>query len=89
MIHDSFFSQWEQPTSIFSEGHSFVCTLKLKILKDGTVAEATIVKPSGNPIMDQSVLAAAGRVKRIAPLPPGIAEGGAYTINIAFELDQN
>ncbi len=39
--------------------------------------------------MDESVLAAAKRVKRIAPLPDGITEGDAYEVNIAFELDQN
>jgi hypothetical protein len=39
--------------------------------------------------MDESVLAAAKRVKRIAQLPAGIAKGDSYTINIAFELDQN
>ncbi len=38
--------------------------------------------------MDQSVLAAAKRVTRIAPLPDGLATDGTYTVNIAFELDQ-
>ncbi len=38
--------------------------------------------------MDESVLAAAKRVTRIAPLPTALAEDGTYTVNIAFELDQ-
>jgi len=35
------------------------------------------------------LLAAAKRTPKTAPLPEGITKGEAYTINIAFELDQN
>lgn len=89
MIHDSLYSQWDQPTSLFGEGHKFSCVLQIKIAQDGTVADASITKSSGNPVMDESVLAAAKRTKKIAPLPAGLTKGDTYTINIAFELDQN
>jgi TonB family protein len=74
---------------LFGEGHKFSCVLKIVIKKDGTVSDASIVKSSGNPVMDESVLAAAKRVTHIAPLPDGITGGDSYTINIAFELDQS
>lgn len=67
----------------------FVTMLRITIEKDGRISAASVVTPSGNVVMDQSVLAAAQRVKKIAPLPDGITTGGAYTITIAFELDQN
>jgi TonB family protein len=86
LIHDRFFSQWEQPTSIFEQDKSFVCTVKIQIKRDGTIASAEIVRPSGNPLMDQSVLAALNRVSRIDALPTGLGTGDAYTININFEL---
>ena len=89
MIHTSFHDRWDQPTSIFSDGRKFTCVLKIVIAKNGTISDASIVTSSGNPVMDQSVLAAAKRVSRIAPLPDGITKGESYTINIAFELDQN
>jgi TonB family protein len=86
LIHDRFFSQWEQPTSIFEQDKSFVCTVKIQIKRDGTIASAEIVRPSGNPLMDQSVLAALNRVTRIDALPTGLGTSDSYTININFEL---
>ena len=88
LIHDRFYSQWEQPTSIPTEHkHDFVCTLHLTIDHDGTISGFSLAKPSGNPVMDQSVLAAASKVKKIAPLPEGLASGSSYTVNINFELE--
>lgn len=89
MIHDSFFRQWDQPTSVVDASKRFATTLRITIEKDGSISAASVVNSSGNVVMDESVLAAAKRVKRIAPLPDGISKGDAYTINIAFELDQN
>ncbi len=36
--------------------------------------------------MDESVMSAAHRVLKIDPLPAGLGGGGAYTVNINFEL---
>ncbi len=36
--------------------------------------------------MDQSVEAAIARVRQIDPLPAGLGGGGAYSVNINFEL---
>jgi hypothetical protein len=36
--------------------------------------------------MDQSVEDALKRVIQIDPLPPGLGGGGAYSVNINFEL---
>ena len=87
LIHDRFYSQWEQPTSIFDQAKSFVCTVKIRIEKDGTISSAEIVKPSGNPVMDASVLEAAKRVAQIDPPPSGLSSGGGYTVSINFELE--
>jgi len=37
--------------------------------------------------MDESVLTAAKRVPQIDPPPGGLTSGGAYTVNINFELE--
>jgi TonB family protein len=88
LIHDRFYSQWEQPTAIPTEHkHDFVCTLQLTIERNGTISNFSLAKPSGNPVMDQSVLAAAARVTQIAPLPEGLNQNSSYTVNINFELE--
>jgi hypothetical protein len=38
--------------------------------------------------MDQSVMAAADRVRQIDPLPAGITTGDVFEVNVAFKLDQ-
>jgi TonB family protein len=86
LIHDRFFSQWEQPTSIFEQDKSFVCTVKIQIKRDGAIASAEIIRSSGNPLMDQSVLDALNRVTRIDALPSGLGSGETYSVNINFEL---
>ena len=86
LIHDRFFSQWEQPTSIFEQDKSFVCTVKIHIGRDGTIKSSEIVKSSGNPIMDQSVQTALTRVTKIDSPPTGLGSGDGYTVNINFEL---
>lgn len=86
LIHDRFYGQWDQPTSIFDPENRFVTTVRIRIERDGRISQASIVRPSGNPVMDESVKAALGRVKQIDPLPSGLG-GAYYEIQINFELE--
>jgi TonB family protein len=87
LIHDRFFSQWDQPTSIFDSSKRFACTVQIRIERDGRISSAKIVNASGNVVMDQSVEAAIARVRQIDPLPSGLGGGSSYTVNINFELE--
>ena len=87
LIHDRFYSQWDQPTSIFDHDKSFICTVQIRIEKGGEISNVKILKSSGNVVMDESVLAAGRRVMQIDPLPSGLGSGGSYTVNINFELE--
>ena len=88
LIHDRFYNQWEQPTSIPNEHrHDFATILKITIQRDGTISDFSLSKPSGNPVMDQSVLEAARKVIKIAPVPEKMGSSAGYTININFELE--
>lgn len=88
MLHDRFHARWDQPTSIVRNGQDFTTTLKLRIGKDGTILAHEIVNSSGDATMDQSVMAAADRVRQIDPLPAGLATGDVFEVNVAFKLDQ-
>ena len=87
MIHDRFYSQWQQPTSVVSSDQKFVTTVAIRIHKDGTISNTSLANSSGNVIMDESVMAAAQRVTQIDPLPAGLG-GDYYDVKINFELDQ-
>lgn len=88
MLHDRFFSQWAQPTSVVHSGVKMSTLVKLRIEKDGTVSRFTILKPSGNVVVDDSVAAVSKRVTQVDPLPSGLGDG-FYEVNINFELNSD
>ena len=85
MLHDRFFSQWSPPTSLIPPGARMSTLVKLRIEKDGRVSSFTIIRSSGNVVVDESVAAVAKRVTHVDPLPPGLGNG-FYEVNINFEL---
>ena len=82
-LHDYYYSRWEQPVGI---GQDVIATVKLRILKDGTIAKHDMVKSSGNPQMDESVMSAVEKVKQIDPLPAGLGNGEYFDLNVAFKV---
>jgi TonB family protein len=87
MLDDRFTSRWEQPLSIVRSAQQFVTTLKIRIDKDGSIVSREIANSSGNPVMDESVLAAARKVLVVDPLPAGLG-GQTFDVKINFALDQ-
>lgn len=85
MLHDRFFSQWVQPTSVVHSGTRMSTLVKLRIERDGRVSGFTIIRSSGNVVVDESVAAVAKRVTHVEPLPAGLG-GAFYEVNINFEL---
>jgi TonB family protein len=85
MLHDRFYSEWVQPTSVVHSARLSVL-LRIRIQKDGRISEYSIAKSSGNPVVDDSVRAAAARVKQVDPLPSGLG-ADYYDVNINFELN--
>jgi TonB family protein len=85
MLHDRFYSEWVQPTSVVHSARLSVL-LRIRIQKDGRISEYSIAKSSGNPVVDDSVSAAAARVKQVDPLPSGLGDD-YYDVNINFELN--
>jgi TonB family protein len=88
MLHDRFHKAWEQPKSIVATGAKMSTIVKIRIEKDGRVSKFTIVKPSGNTVVDESVAAISQRVTQVDPLPDGLAKGAYYEVKIDFELNE-
>jgi TonB family protein len=85
MLHDRFYSEWVQPTSVVHSAKLTVL-LRIRIEKDGRISNYEIAKSSGNPVVDDSVTAAAARVKQVDPLPAGLGDD-YYDVQINFELE--
>ena len=87
MLHDRFHKAWEQPKSVVATGAKMSSIVKIRIEKDGRVSKFTIVKPSGNVVMDESVSAISKRVTQVDPLPEGLTQKSYYEVKIDFELN--
>jgi TonB family protein len=87
MLHDRFHKAWNQPTSIVASGAKMSTLVKIRIEKDGRVSKFTIIKPSGNVVVDESVAAIAQRVTQVDALPSGLSKGAFYEVKIDFELN--
>jgi TonB family protein len=87
MLHDRFHKEWEQPRTVLATGAKMSTLVKIRIEKDGRVSKFTIVKPSGNVVVDESVAAIAQRVTHVDPLPNGLVKGPDYEVQINFELN--
>ena len=87
-IHDKFYSQWVQPSSLLQAGEKLSAVVKITIQRDGRVTDATLSRSSGNAIMDESVMAAAKHVIQLAPLPAAIKDD-SLVVPIELELNSN
>ncbi len=87
MLHDRFFGGWDQPMSVVATGAKMSTLVRIRIEKDGRVSDFSLVRPSGNIVVDESVEAIAKRVTQVDPLPAGLGNGGHYDVNINFELN--
>jgi TonB family protein len=87
MLHDRFYSEWVQPTTVATAGAKNSVMAKLRIEKDGRVSSFEVVRPSGNSDLDESVKALANRVSRVEPLPDGLGKSDHYDVKINFELN--
>jgi len=89
MLHDRFYSEWVQPTSVSSSSAKNSVLVKIRIEKDGRVSNFEIVRPSDNEELDDSVKAVAKRVTQVDSLPPGLGNGDHYDVKINFELNSD
>jgi TonB family protein len=87
MLHDRFYREWAQPTTVVASGAKLSALVRIRIEKDGRISDFKIVRPSGNVVVDESVEAVGKKVTRVDALPAGIGSGGHYDVNISFALN--
>jgi TonB family protein len=83
LIRQTLYKAWNQPASVDVSGRT--AKVETRFLMDGRIVGYRLVRSSGNPAMDASVLAAMGAVGRIAGLSPEFLAAHP-TITVAFEL---
>ncbi|MBI3986916.1 MAG: TonB C-terminal domain-containing protein [Lentisphaerae bacterium] len=75
---------WRKPGSL-STSAGYVTSVFIRIQRDGRLIEKKMIKPSGNTLMDESVMDAVESVKQADPLPANF-RNPVMEITINFEL---
>ncbi len=85
-VHDKMYEAWDQPGQAKSVDKKLVTTVVLHVARDGRIEGVRLARPSGNKLMDDSVVTAARSVPRLDPLPDGL--GGDFAdISVDFQLE--
>src|SRR6476660_1185345 len=87
MLHDRFYREWEQPTTVVASGAKLSALAKIRIEQYGRVSAFTIVWSSGYVVVDESVEAVRKKVTPGESLPARIGSGGHYDGDINFALN--
>lgn len=82
LVRATMYEAWEQPSGL--SGTGLRATVSIRVQKDGNITKRTMIRPSGNSVIDQSVMRAVNGVSRIKALPP--EAGSSLDITIDFEL---
>ncbi len=84
LVRQTMYEAWDQPSDLAGKA-GLMTEVTVRVLRDGTVTQRSMTRPSGNSIMDDSVMKAVKRVTSLRALPPQFS--GAYKdILIEFEL---
>ena len=79
------YDAWQQPSALAGK-RGLVTRVLVRVRQDGQIVQKKMADPSGNGLMDTSVMTAVESVKNLPELPLGF--GGAYKdITIDFELE--
>ena len=83
-VHERMYRVWSQPTSL-SANAGISAEVMIRVQRDGTIVKRDMVRSSGNPLMDESVMKAVQSVAQLNPLPAQ-CPGSSKDIRILFEL---
>ena len=78
--------EWKQPLTVVSTGRDVEAHVRFRASADGTVQSLTLLKPTGNHEVDQSIEAALRRVHKVDSPPAVLLKNGALDETIVFVL---
>jgi len=84
-VHDVMYEAWEQPGTALDK--RLISTVQVTVARDGTITDVSLRIPSGNKVMDESVVAAARKVQRLDPPPDSLVRGSTAAITVDFQVE--
>lgn len=86
-VEAQFHQEWNQPLTVVRSGREVGAYVRLRAAADGTVESLTLVKPTGNLEVDQSIEHALQRVKKLEKPPAELLKGGVLDEMVEFVLE--
>ncbi|MCS6771480.1 MAG: TonB C-terminal domain-containing protein [Kiritimatiellae bacterium] len=71
IVRDAMYAAWIQPSAV---ARGLRAEASIRVLRNGAVTQRRLTRPSGNRLMDDSVMQALNSVSMLRPLPPEIRE---------------
>jgi TonB family protein len=84
VIRRRLYKAWAQPGSASSR---ISAEVEIRLNNTGTIISRRLLRPSGNPVMDKSVMEAVQSVFRIDGLNPGFVDRKGGRVTITFEVN--
>jgi TonB family protein len=84
-VHDVMYEAWGDTGAALDR--KLVATVQLRVARDGSITDVSLRIPSGNKMMDESVLAAARKVQRLDPPPDNLVRGDTASITVDFQVE--
>lgn len=77
-----------KPLSVPGDNREYAVLMRFRISQDGSVFSATVVAPSGNPLVDDWIRASIPDFRRVPPPPPELLKDGVYedAMEVIYEL---
>jgi outer membrane biosynthesis protein TonB len=82
-VFNIMYEAWNQPSDL--AGSRISSSVRIRVQRDGTIAARDMVRPSGNAVMDDSVMKAVRGVPHLRRLPASFS-GSYKDITIDFQL---
>jgi len=86
-VEAQFHREWEQPLTVVRNGRDVEAHVRLRAAADGTVESLSLVKPTGNHEVDQSIEKALRRVTKVERPPAELLRNGILNELVAFILE--
>jgi TonB family protein len=86
-VEAQFHQEWQQPLTVVRSGREVEAHVRLRAGPDGTVESLTLVKPTGNLEVDQSIEQALRRVRKVERPPEELLKDGVLNELVAFILE--
>ncbi len=86
-VQEIYMKEWQAPLVLLVPANQRSASLEIELKKDGSIVSFRLVDASGSEVMDQSILDAAERIKKIPVTLPSSFAKESYLLQVHFQIE--